>query len=200
MKKNNKRIILLLMTVLLTALFVTVPVSAASKAEKNKKADTAYDNTRQDLLEKSSGLTWKYTDLTGDGIHEFIAEYNPKIGGPAQQVIYTWKNGKVKCILNASVYGMNSIIVYKKSKSLIIHGAGHGGEQYVYYKLQNGKYKTIASKGRQSENGGGIKNGPWYYYDSESSSIGKSVFNSLIKGIKKGKKIKLNPLKWEVIR
>ena len=181
----------------LTASPFTAKVQAASS--KNTAADQAYDRVRSSLLRKSSGVTYKYVDITGDGVHEFLAEYNPKIGGPARQVIYTYKKGKAKKVLSSKVYGLSSVIAYKKTKTLVLRGLGHGNEQYVYYKMKNGKYKKLASRARVAKAGGAITNGQWYYYNKSSQAVDKTTFSSLINKAAKGKKKKYSVTKWTTI-
>lgn len=189
-----KRYLVLLIAVLVTALFAAVPVSAASKATKNKKAVALYEkkSKKLDLRDK------KYVDITGDGIKEGIFIYNTGKSGSGRVLrIYTYKKGKIKSIFKIEAYGFSKLIVYKKSKAFILYSAGHGGETYRYYKMSNGKYKEVASKGRQGVKGGAFKNGPWEYSTHGGGSyrqLSKSEFNSLIQGIKKGKKTKVKLL------
>ena len=69
-----KRYLVVLIAVLVTVLFATVPVSAASKATKNKKAVALYEQKAGKLKQLYSK---KYIDITGDGIKEGIFLYKP---------------------------------------------------------------------------------------------------------------------------
>lgn len=184
------RHLLFVITAILLTLTITVPVSAASKATKNKKATALYEKKAASISSKSMLESKKYVDLTGDGIKEAIFYYHPRNTGSGRKfVIYTYKKGKIKKILNDGNYGLENLIVYKKSKSFIAHGAGHGGEWYRYYKLSGGKYKKVATKRRVSVYGGSFKNGPWSYFKgADWTDTNKSEFNTIIKSIKKGKK------------
>ena len=189
MKKKWKWYLGFLVAVLSAALFASVPVSAESKAAKNKKAVALYEKEAKRI----NAWRPKYVDITGDGIKEALFYYRPKGRGGSgiDFVIYTYKNGKIKCILSDTNYGLIKIMVYKKSKSFIAYGAGHGGEWYAYFKMKSGEYKYIAEKSRRAKNGGSMTNGPWYYSTGNGmsyKSLTKSQFNKKIKSIKKGKK------------
>ena len=169
---------------LISAFAVTNNVTAATKASMNKKAKTAFAKK----LGNSEGLeVLKYADVTGDGIVEALLECHPEGYGSGRTFgIYQYSGGKVKKILYTEEYGLSHLYYYKKSKSLILYGSGHGGEWYSYFTMKNGKYKYLAERARTSVNGGGMENGPWNYY-SKTKDLTKSGFNRLIKNVKKGK-------------
>ena len=200
LKSVKKLFIILLAASLLASVPVSSPllrkVEAASAASKNRAAKKAYKKIRKKLLKKSTGLSYKLCDLTGDGVYEMFVQYDPKTGGPSLQAVYTFRSGKAKKALGTRIYGLDKIYVYKKSKSLILRGRGHGGEQYVYFKMSGRKYKRAASRARQAIAGGHWENGPWYYYSGSDRAISRSGFRSRIKGIKSGSCKTLKPLKW----
>lgn len=149
MKRKVKWYLVMIIAVFMTGLFATVPVSAASKATKNKKAVALYEKKAKKLryLEYK-----KYVDITGDGIKEAIFYYHPKnIGSGRRFVIYTYKNGKIKRILYDVNYGLMKMVVYKKSKTFIANGGGHGNTWDRYYKLSNGKYVELSREEFKSE-------------------------------------------------
>jgi len=147
------------------------------------------------IADQSLDCSYKYADVTGDGVHEALISTN--VG--RDFYIYTYRSGKAKCILTGGLYGLNKLTVYKKTGAVTLYGAGHGGEQYAYFKYKSGKYKKAASKSRVAKAGGGISNGPWYYYSAKGSSVKKSAFNKAIKGLAKGKKTTFNTLKWKSV-
>ena len=185
-----KRYLLLVITTLAITLFMAIPVSAASKAANNKKAVALYEKKAVKLTHLEAK---KYVDITGDGVKEAIFYYHPSNAGSGRMfVIYTYKNGKIKKILNDSNYGLEKLIVYRKSKSFIAYGAGHGNEWYCYYKMKSGTYKEVAMKGR-SYSSPSYPN--WYFtkitnspYKGNRKELTKAEFNAAIKGVKKGKK------------
>ncbi len=203
MKGNKKPVRLIIATF---AIFFMIPVITAPKAQaaslagKNKKAHRLLQQKYTSLYNNSSGISYKYLDVTGDGVHELLADYFPSADGSGGSMygldIFQVKNGKIKCILRTDSYGLAKITYHKSSKSLIMSQYGHGGESYRYFKFKSGKYKSVASKSRQSTKGGSVKNGPWYYQDGAQKTITKSSFNNKIKGMTKGKAKVSKPDKW----
>ena len=192
---TKKKGLLISMICLISACFLTVPgVQAASVEKINKQADSKYTVKMKAIRKKSQAMIrYKYVDITGDGIHEALVEYKPKTQGGSSQTfdVYTYKNGSVKRILTTTEYGLSRCIYYRKAGSLIIYGAGHGGEWYRYYKLNSsGKYRYTAQKSRVAIAGGGGWNGSWSYYKGGTSvtSITAKKFKSLITGCKVGQR------------
>lgn len=175
---------------LLSAFAVMSNVQAASKASRNKKAKAAFSKK---LGDAEGFELLKYADVTGDGIVEAMLQCHPPGFGSGRTFrVYKYTGGKVKRILYMEEYGLIRLYYYKKSKSLIMYGAGHGGEWYAYFTMKSGKYKFLAQRSRTAFAGGGMENGPWYYSNG-AKELTKSKFNKLIKHVKKGtrKKIKL---------
>ena len=200
-KKKLIRLIIAAFVILFMMPVITAPkTQAASLKNKNKKAHKVLQTKYTSLYNNSSGISYKYMDVTGDGVHELLASYFPSSkssGGSMYGLdIFQVKNGKIKCILRTDSYGLAKISYYKSSKSLIMNQLGHGGESYSCFKFRNGKFKSIASKARQSIKGGSVENGPWYYYGSSQNTISKSSFNKKIKGMIKGKAKITKPDKW----
>lgn len=180
---------------LLLVVFVSMPIFAESKATKNKKAIALYEKKGVELVKKSRAhverINGTYIDFTGDGVKEALFVYPSNNGSGLDFEIYSYKNGKIRNILTDGGYGIEWFGIYKKSKSIIMYQAGHGGETYRYYKMNGGKYKYLACKYRSSRNGGSARNGSWMYATGQSltyRSITKAEFNKAIKGVKKGKK------------
>ena len=190
MKRNSRRILILMLTVIVTALLAAFPVSAASKAKKNQAAVALYEKKAGKIVNLEAR---KYVDITGDGVKEAIFYYHPKNSGSGRKlVIYTYKKGKIKKILSDGNYGLIKLIVYKKSKSFIAYGAGHGNEWYRYFKMKNGKYKEAAMKARTDP---AFRKSAWYRtkitnspYKGSRKELTVAEFNAAVKGIKKGKK------------
>ena len=200
-KKNLNRIIMAAFAILFMMPVIAVPkIQAASLKSKNKNAQEILQKKYTDLYNNSSGISYKYMDVTGDGVHELLASYFPSSEGSGGNMygldIFQVKKGKIKCILRTDSYGLAKITFYKSSKSLVMSQYGHGGESYSYFKFKSGKYKSVASKARQSTKGGSVENGPWYYYGSSQKTISKSSFNKKIKGMVKGKAKTTKLDKW----
>lgn len=201
MRKNKiMKILMVLLAAMLAMGLASMPAFAASKASQNKKAIALYEKKAKSLLKETrdtvTSIRGRYKDLTGDGIKECLFIYPDKYGSGLNFRIYTYKNGKIKCILKDAGYGIEKFTVYPKSKSIIMYQAGHGGDAYRYYKMKNGKYKSIALKGRVSLKGGSERNGAWNYSTGSGKTyktMTKKQFNAKIKNMKKGKKIVIKP-------
>ena len=170
---------------------------AASVKSMNKKADKLYEK-KLTSLRKTSYVSCKWADLTGDGVHEGIFVYQLRSGGMGDKIdIYTYKKGKISRILTEEKYGPSQIIAYRKSGSVLIYCAGHGGETYHYYKLKNGTYKGLGSQSRQAIAGGSIANGPWVYSTAKGAATTKAKFDKAVKGVKKGSRTILKIADWK---
>lgn len=201
MKQMMIALLVSLLLVLPVALSGTmIEVQAASESATNKKAHVLYNKKVNNLRKLGTYVAYKYVDISGDGIHEALIEYHPNTGGSGRIFqIYTYKNGKMVRILNSREYGLSKVMVYAKSKSLVYYRAGHGGEGYCYYKLKNGKYQLVASRGRVAYAGGGSYNGSWYYYNSKDKAITKTKFASLTKGMTTGSKKTMKIQNWKML-
>ena len=196
--KQRKWFLMILAAALLTLMAPGLSSRVyAGTASKNKKAAAAYERKMASIRKKSSFRSSKYADLTGDGVYEFLVAYAPKSGGPEVFSIFTYKSGKVKCMFSDRIYGLSKLITYKKSKAFIAYTAGHGGENYIYYKKSGSNFKQLGKRSRIAIAGGGMKNGPWYYYDKKGRSISKTAFNAAVKGVKKGSRKTLKLNKWK---
>lgn len=193
-----KRVVLLL--ICLAAVIPAMSMKqaeAASLSSKNRKAHILYDKKVKAAKRISTSVQYKYADITGDGVHEAIIDYHPKNGGSGHYFcIYTYKNGKAKQLLKYGQYGLTKLSVYKKTKTIVCYGAGHGGEWYSFLKLKNGKYKEIAGKSRRGIAGGWDKNMPWGYWKGNYQSITKKEYTSITQKMKKGKVKKYDLTKW----
>ena len=176
-----------LLFALLCAAAVMIPAGGARAATKdaiNKKAKTEFSKR----LKNAKGLeVLKYADVTGDGIVEALLECHAGGGSGRTFRLYTYthKTGKVTRVLTMGEYGLSRIYAYPKTKSLVLWGAGHGGEWYAYYTLKNGKYTLLAQRARMSKAGGSDKNGAWSY-SKLSKDLTKAQFTKAIKGIAAG--------------
>ena len=192
MKKNIQTLLFL---VLLVAM-ICFPVEAASKAETNRVADALYMDKVQEMKSNVQSIWYKFTDITGDGIHEAMI-FGKTIGGSGSLwKIYTYKAGTAKIVFDGSEYGLDKLVVYKRTKSFYYHREGHGWEATFFYQLKNGRYKEVARKTRNN-NDKGLKGGGWGYKDSKKR-ISKVAYNKLIKKYKKGKATKMNTSKWTI--
>ena len=193
MKKRGIKLVIAVLCLICT-FAVMDNVQAASKATRNKKAKAAFAGK----LGPAEGLeNLVYADVTGDGVVEALLECHPQGYGSGRTFrIYKYSGGKVKKILSMDEYGLSYLYYYKKSKSIILYGSGHGGEWYSYYTMKKGKYKFLAERSREALAGGGMKNGSWYYYKG-SKELTKSKFKKLTGNVKKGKRKKIKT--WEKI-
>lgn len=204
MNQNSKKLVWL---IAVFVIFFIMPVMAAPKvraaslASKNKTAHKVLRKKYDKIYRKHMDISYKYFDVTGDGVHELLMDCYPTSGGGSGHAFYIFqaKNGKVKCILKTVEYGLERIAYYKKSKSLTMSMYGHGGESHTYYRFKSGKYKCSASKSRQSVKGGNMENGPWYYYNGSGKSISKSSFNKKTAGMKKGKARSTKATGWTYV-
>lgn len=178
----------------------------ASKTTENKKVHQLYQNKIKNLAKKSSlgEATYHYADLTGDGIDELMVMYKPNTGGSGTAFdIYTVRKGKISQIGACGDYGLSKVYYYRKTKSILIYGFGHGGESINYYKQKKGKFVYVADQARTSYAGGGSKEGTWAYYEQTPEMVKqltKKQFNKKISGIKKGKRIVWNVYEWKCYR
>ena len=169
----------------------TVATLKASKKTLNKKAKKLYLKKISKLKNKGYDVMYCIKDITGDKIVDLILDYHTYLDGSGDTFnIYTYKSGKVKCILKYGQYGMNYLHYYKKSKGLVMYCSGHGHESYTYIKYSGGKFKTVAQRGRMSVNGGNDYNGEWVYYIDKDLTYEatKSEFNAAKKTAIKGSK------------
>ena len=109
----NKRtgIILMAIALAIAAMFFSITAHASSNS-KNKKAHKVYDEKLQEIeyVER-----YEYEDVTWDGVDEALIESrNPEGGSGRIFRVYTYKNGKAKCILKDPEYGLDKITAYKK--------------------------------------------------------------------------------------
>ena len=204
MRKNKKpvRLILAALVILFMMPVITAPKSqAASLTARNNKAHTLLKKKYNSIYRKHMDVTYKYYDVTGDGVHELLMDCYPSPYGGSGHVIYIFqaKGSKVKCILKTTEYGLERITFYKKSKSLVMSMYGHGGESHSYYKFKSGKYKCYGTKSRQSVKGGNMNNGPWYYYNGSGKTTSKAAFNKKTKGLKKGKARVTKTVSWKYV-
>ena len=182
-----KKLIILITTILIT----TFALSTATYASTNQKADAAYKKEIKKFSKTVKSTWYKLIDITGDGVHEAIVFGKSKYGSGNAWKIYGYKNGNVTLLFDGGEYGLDKIVVYKKTKSFYYHKAGHGFETYAYYQLKNGKYQLVCSKGRSQMEGSS-----WGYGDSQKE-ITKSQYKKLVNSLSKGKAKKLYPLKWK---
>ena len=113
--------------------------------------------------------------------------------------MFAYQKGTVKQVLSVREYGLTKCVYYTRTKTLIVYGAGHGGEWYRYYQQKGTRYEAVAQRFRTAKAGGAAKNGPWRYTmgEKEETQITKAKFSSLTKNLKKGKKRILSS--WETL-
>ena len=184
----RKLLIVCFLSILVTISFST-PALAGNVSDINKKAVALYKKKAKELEKKKSSSVFKkvgkkYIDITGDGIKEALFWYRDGVGISLE--IYTYKSNSIINIFDGGGYGLDKLIVYKKTQTFIEHKLGKG-EMFAYYKLTNGKYEEVANKYNHLS----YTNGKWRYTSvsgNERKTISKKQYNSITKKLKKGKK------------
>lgn len=180
-----------MLIVIVFALCITAaPIQTQAASSKNKKAHKAYlKQIKKDKKKYRSGkekLKYAYKDLNGDGIDELITE--PEYGY-CSQIIYTYKGGKVKKLVEV---GQGEFMKYYKKNKVLYYYGGHGGSEYdEYYKLQNNKYKCVAHKDVEFD--WNMETEEEIYttsYYVKGKKVDKKVYTSYIKKLTKGDKAK----------
>ena len=177
----------------------SVHMKAMSTQSKSAKAVKLYQKKAKTLSKNSTYVIYKCKDITGDGVPEMFVENHPGTLGSGRYFrIYTYNKGKLKCILKTTEYGLSRVKVYRKTNAIVMYCAGHGGENYTFFKKKNGKYRELASKAREAEAGGSMQNGP-LYYSSQDGELSKTQFRRIVGGMEKGKKQSLNIDNWKEV-
>ena len=73
---------------------------AASKAATNSKADALYKEKVQEMKADVKSIWYKFTDITGDGIHEAIIIGKTISGSGNLWKVYTYKSGAAKIVFD----------------------------------------------------------------------------------------------------
>lgn len=189
-------IIILAVSITISLMLCTKVTHAASLSSKNQIAHTAYLKKLSKL--GKNGASYKFVDLTEDGIHEALAEYSPgNMGSGRYFEIYTYKKGKAVRILKFEEYGLTKVISYPKTKAVVIYCTGHGGEHYEYFQYKNGKYSYVAGKARSTMK----SSSSWNYYRKPGinnyTSYSKNTFSSKVKKLTVGKKKNYSVWGWK---
>ena len=150
------------------------------KTYTNADAHNAYMNTLRSIRSAAPShdkdVYYAYIDIYGSKLDELVCV--SRGGGSARILrIYTFASGKVKKMLDTSMYGDNWYEFYKSCNSFVMYCSGHGGEMYRYFQVSGGTYKEVAYMSRQSTAGGGSYDGPWGYYIG-GSEVSESRFYS----------------------
>lgn len=173
------------------------PVAAATKAQVRKAYKQQVKKLARLTPDYDHGAHYKIVDVLGNKTEELLVMTRDGGGSGSTLRIYTYANGKVKRICTTGVYGDNWYKFYRSAKGFVMHSSGHGGESYRYFKRGKSSYKLVASKGRQSVNGGSAENGPWSYYNAKGSELSKAAFTKKAKAVARGSYKKVGPsYKW----
>lgn len=187
MRKLKK---LMLMVIVFALCITAVPLQTEAASSKNRKAHKAYKRQlKKDKKKYRSGkekIKYAYKDLNGDGIDELITE--PEYGY-CSQIIYTYKGGKVKKLVEV---GQGEFMKYWRKNKVLYYYGGHGDSEYdEYYKLQNNKYRRIAYKAvvfdYNMETDEEIYTTSYYV---KGKKVDKRTYTSYIKKLTKGEKAK----------
>lgn len=187
-------IVILAVSITISLILFTKVTHAASLSAKNQKAHTVYLKKLRKL--GKNGASYKFVDLTGDGLHEALAEYDPgNMGSGRYFEIYTYKKGKAVRILKFAEYGLTKVMSYPKTKAVVIYCSGHGGEHYEYFRYKGGKYSYVAGKGRSTMK----SSSSWNYYRSNNNytSYSQNTFLTKVKKLTVGKKKTYSVWGWK---
>ena len=169
---------------------------------KNAKAHKAFKRVLKTMGDSqvTSYIYYRYVDMTGDKVDELLVTHDD-ISHAARTVInvYKYKKGKAVRVADLNEYGVNKLVMYKKTKAFIIACEGHGNKTCDYYKYskKRGKFVRVASKGTYMNEYGNY--GSWAY-SGKNSAISKARFNAIVKKLKKGKRVNLwNLGRWRIL-
>lgn len=161
------------------------PAQKALKKKYNSLKKQA--NNNKDVYVKVMQSS-KYFDIDNDGVKELIVEFGSSRVREKNLKMYSYKKGKVKTMLDRNEYGLVSVKVYDKTRSMELLFRGNGTEEYRYYKIGNNSYKKRASSSRRSTAAGAYSDGQWTYYgNQEWNGLNKSDYDKLVKKMKRGK-------------
>lgn len=194
-----KRYILVAVCAAFAAFFAVaaVRVDAASVISANSKANAKYSKKLKSLLDSGNyrGIEYKFVDITGDGINEALFLLAPKKSGSTvvfRIFDYDSATGKIKRILNCRGKYLKKLLVYKSNKTFILEYSGKGAKEYDYYSMKKGVYVLDAYKLRPASSN------VWQYYNKNGKQISESSFNTLINGVKYGKRTIIKTAKFTV--
>ena len=194
MMKNKSMLLMKVLLLLVLAFGIvsfTVPTDTVQAASANSKAKKALKKKIKNLYCK-----YAYVDLDKDGISELITfqfggEFDLEGYDQAQSlVIYKYADGKVKTMFEYAIHGpylgpeLNALFYYyKDAPYVIVYEGGDGLSQETVYKVDDDS-TALASSLIWAVDGDSS------YCVGEESTTEKK-YNSYIKSIKKGKKIKV---------
>lgn len=170
-----------------TAALTAAPEASASIV--NSKVMTAYKGKVKELKKDcraDSNVRVGYADLDGNGVKELICTYKPRnvLNSPDRQIIYTYKDKRVKCLFDYLGIPSYKLTYSQKSNSFSAPCLVKGQKRTTYYKLKNGKYHETASKYYS------VETGKWHYSvtkGSKSKAVKKATFAKKISSLQKGK-------------
>ena len=154
----------------------------------------------ESLYNRYETVEYALSDVTGDGAVELLAQCYPTEDGGSGSIylIYTATNNNhdIEKLLETTGYGLEKIICYKESESLVLYFSGHGHESYDYYRMEGGEYEYVASKGRQMADDGNESDESWIYW-SDSAQTSESDFYDTIEGMEDGQATEVNYDEWQ---
>lgn len=187
--KMKKCCILNLLFICLLAMMFGGANSVSAK-KSNKYVHGKYSQTlkklkkelkKQNYLKYQGPIYFKYCDFDKDGVDECIVRgysADTNWNGGTDTALYTFKNGKVKCVLkvfNMGVEGEEYYYNYKKN--IVIKYIGTYEQSTISIcKLKKGKLKKVGgckkSGGNYWINGKKVSENKYYqYYDSKVGSV-----------------------------
>lgn len=166
---------------------------AASITKQTKKAKKLYKKKIKEIYWYSELYDYKITDICGSKVPELIVDYTPQGEKHGTLVIFTYKNGKIKKILEDRSDNLK-IYCYKKSNLLITFWSYHDYQTYCYFKYTNGKYKLKLTR---DHNLIYDELDDWHYHDAKENDISKATFTKRLKKLQKGKIKDLHADKWK---
>ena len=140
------------------------------------------------LKQEHETVSYTLSDITGDDVVDLLVDCWPIEDGGSGHLYLAYEAidnaHDLNKLLKTAGYGLEEVKFYKESGSLVLYSMGHGREDYSYYKLEDGEYTSVASKGRMSEDENGSE-GSWIYY-SDEDEISESEFFEMTDGMEEG--------------
>lgn len=173
---------------------------SADSDDEEEGDQSVYFMELESLYNRHETVDYALSDVTGDGAVELLAACFPTEDGGSGSLylIYTATNNNhdIEKLLETTGYGLEKILCYKESESLVLYFAGHGHESYDYFRMEDGGYEYVASKGREMTEDGDESDESWVYW-SDSAEISESDFYDIIAGMEDGQVTEVNYNDWQ---
>lgn len=175
--------------------------SDSDNSDEEEDGDqSVYFMELESLGNKHESVEYLLSDVTGDGVVDLLADCFPTEEGGSGHLylIYTATNKShdLEKLLETTGYGLETITCYNESESLVFYYAGHGHESYDYYRMEDGKYEYVASKGRQMTDDDNESDDTWVYW-ADSADLSESEFYDMTGGMEAGEAKVVDCVGWQ---